>query len=157
MTAAFADDRVIPFPVQLARRPSGIRAQVVIDAAGRRYDDGAELVAALLMAVEAQPWTPLIAYANRPAFAEARVAVIVGDQRFLLTPDTARTAADALFAEQAYPACIADAATLRDAAFNAETVEGVEQATHGRTGMATCLALCALFLGAALLSQGWVF
>lgn len=118
-----------------------------------RADDRAELVAALLLAIEAAPLTPVLCYPTRDVTGAGQVQAVVGGIAFNLEPDDCRIAADALIHERGgEPGVLQTAGTLREAANLADA-----RAPHGgplrrrrahrvRTGMASTLGIAAMVL-----------
>lgn len=118
--------------------------------AAHRQADRAELVAALLLAMENAPLTPAFCYPSRPIDGPGVVIVTLGDLVFSLTPEDCRTAAQTLLAEQAFAGCAGVAANLREASALAEA-RGPRGGridrpalSHGHTGMATTLCFAAM-------------
>lgn len=137
--------------------------------AARTQVERAELVSALLLHLDNNPLAPCHCYAVRDIQGKGHVAAHVAGQTFRLDPDDARTAAQALIAENAFPGCVGVAANLRETAAVAElrqarggpvfaaddpalkprrTASGAiaHQETSGRTGFASTAALAGLIL-----------
>lgn len=133
-----------------------LRRQTRAVIAARTQDDRAELVSALLLALEAAPLTPCHCYPVRELDGQGQVVATVGELIFKLRPDDARTAASALFHEQAFAGCAGVAADLREAAARAEirTAHGgpLDGHTGPRTGFASTLILAALICAMIIVS-----
>lgn len=135
---------LIDFPPDRIRRPvSGSRSALP----DIRPDDRAELISALLLAMEDAPLTPTLCYPVRDISARAHVIVTVGRTPFRLRPDECRAAARMLDDEQAFPGCSGVAADLREAAYIAEArpVRTAPPTSYRwRTGMASTVFLFGL-------------
>ena len=136
--------------------PPAIASPSTAPIVAHRECDRAELVSALLLAIEAEYLAPVLCYPIRDVAGRADVAVMVGRTPFRLRPDDCRLAAEALTAENAFAGCIGVAADLREAAALAETrgprggrIERADR-EHGHTGMASTLGLSALVLFTAV-------
>lgn len=108
-----------------------------------------DIVADLLLAMDAAPWDAPRIWTVRPLHGRATVVVVVAGLRFALTPHQARAVGAARLADGG-PASAGDAAALREAADEADAVAGlIQPMPGGRTGRAG-LALFLLALMAAL-------
>jgi hypothetical protein len=175
MTASpIATAQILPFPrrvqphsLDLSRATpadqaalEAVRRNTVAVIAAHRQADRAELVSALLMAMESLPLDRPLCYPSRDITGRAFVVVTVGGTVFRLQPDDCRTAADALIADPSVTGCIGDAARLREAAALAEVRPAhggplSPPASHpGRTGMVTTVTLVVLIVTCLILARG---
>ena len=134
-----------------------LRRQTRAVMAAQTNADRAELVSALLLHLENNPLAPCHCWPVRKGLdsdrhTPAHVVASVAGQVFKLTPDDARTAAQALIAENAFPGCVGVAANLRETAAVAELRRRQDgpldpaPERSGRTGFASTAALAGLIL-----------
>lgn len=161
---AFPPKRVQPLGLDFSRATPAddaavetLRRQTRAVLAARTRADRDELIAALLLAMEASPLARPLCYPVRQVLnagdaGRAHVIVMVAGQPFRLRPDDCRKAADSLIAEQAFPGCVGAAGDLREAAALAEIrqphggpLEGTPE-TSGRTGFVSTAILAGLIL-----------
>jgi hypothetical protein len=169
---SFPPRRVQPYALDFSRATPAddaaidqLRANTRAALAARTQADRDELIAALLLAMEASPLARPHCYPVRQVLTaddagRAHVIVMVAGQPFRLRPDDCRKAADSLIAEQAFPGCVGVAGDLREAAALAEirSPQGGpldrESETSGRTGFVSTAILAGLILLMLAVSAG---